>query len=177
MRVDRAGFTLVEVLGALTIGAMVLAGARGLMEGLADHAAATVRAARASDAVANSERAARQIVGNVALAPRLEPSFTGTPTQADFASWCPSVFGGLEACGVHLLVVRSDTSAEEVVLALSTGTRLSIGHGATARLRYLADAGAGGRWYPRWDDVLTPPLAIGVLAGTDTMLLRIGERR
>lgn len=173
---DRPGFTLVEVLVALVIGAMVLAGARGLMEGLADHAAATVRVARVGDSIANSERTVRQVVGNIALAPRLEPSFIGTPTQAGFASWCPSVFGGLEACSAHLLVVRSDTAAE-VVLALSTGMRLSIGHGTTVRLRYLADAGAGGRWHARWDDVLTPPLAIGVLAGTDTMLFRIGERR
>jgi prepilin-type N-terminal cleavage/methylation domain-containing protein len=176
MRVERAGFTLVELLVALSIGAVVLAGARTLLEGLADHATATVRAARSADTAGNAERLVRQVVSNVALAPELQPTFTGTASEATFGSWCPAAWGGLESCRARL-AIRMDGAAPAVVLSLSTGEEVALAHGAPARLRYLADAGNGGRWYAQWNDLLTPPLAVGVLAGADTLLLRIGERR
>jgi len=176
MHPERGGFTLVELLVALSIGAVVLVGARTLLEGLGDHAAATVRAARGADARANTERTVRQVVSNVSLAPDLQPTFVGTPSEAGFGSWCPAARGGLESCRVRLFV-RSGGAEPVVVLSLSTGEQLVVRHGAPALLRYLADAAGGGRWYSQWNDILSPPLAIGVIAGPDTLLLRIGERR
>jgi prepilin-type N-terminal cleavage/methylation domain-containing protein len=176
MHAERAGFTLIEVLVALSIGAVVLLSARTLLEGVSDHASATVRAARLVDVSANTERTVRQVVGNVALAPDLQPTFVGTPTEATFESWCPSARGGLEPCRVRLFAQHGDTGAE-VHLSLSTGTQLLVRRGTPGRLRYLAEAADGGHWYAEWNDVLSPPLAIGVLAGPDTLFLRIGRRR
>jgi prepilin-type N-terminal cleavage/methylation domain-containing protein len=171
MRADRAGFTLIELLVALSIGAVVLLGARTLLDGLAGHAGALVREAAEADADANTERSMRQVVGNLALAPGLEPSFTGDRGEARFDSWCPSARGGLEPCHVRLFV--QDT---KVVLSRGADQELALERGAPAELRYLGDASGGGRWFARWDASLSPPLAIGVI-GRDTMLLRIGERR
>jgi prepilin-type N-terminal cleavage/methylation domain-containing protein len=176
MPAERAGFTLVELLVALSIGAVVLVGARTLLDGLSWHAAATARVARELDGSANGEHVTRLVVGNVALAPALEPTFTGTPDESAFASWCPSARGGLEWCRVRLLV-RQTGMEREVILSLSTGQEYTVRRGAEARLRYLADAAEGGRWYAQWGALLSPPLAIGVLTESDTLLLRIGERR
>jgi hypothetical protein len=46
-----------------------------------------------------------------------------------------------------------------------------------ARLLYLADASAGGFWLARWGAAVAAPVAVAVLTDSDTLLLRIGERR
>ena len=61
MRRERGGFTLIELLVALAIGAVVLMSARALLDGLASHARATVRAMHDTDAEGNGERLARQL--------------------------------------------------------------------------------------------------------------------
>jgi prepilin-type N-terminal cleavage/methylation domain-containing protein len=175
MRADRGGFTLIELLVALSIGAVVLVGARTLLDGLGSHAMALVQAATTANAEANAERTMRQVVGNLALAPDLDPSFAGGTTDASFRSWCPSARGALEPCRVRLSVRETDAT-HQVVLSLSTGGEITVRRAAAAELRYLADAAGGGRWFARWDAGLTPPLAIGV-TGRDTLVLRIGERR
>jgi prepilin-type N-terminal cleavage/methylation domain-containing protein len=176
VRRDRLGFTLVELLVALAIGAAVLFGARGLLDGIGRQASDIARAMRRDDARANARRAARQIAGNAALAPTGQPTFAGTPTEASFTSWCPSVRGGLESCHVRLAVVQQ-RDEPVLTLALSTGTTLVLGRGAPAGLRYLADAGDGGRWDTRWAATQSPPVAVAASAGGDVLFLRIGERR
>jgi prepilin-type N-terminal cleavage/methylation domain-containing protein len=177
MRANRGGFTLIEVLVALVVGAIVLAGARALLDGLADHAAATVRASRAADGGANAELTVRSVVGNLALAPDTLPSFAGSAREATFASWCPSARGGLEPCDAHL-VVRDRAGMQDVVLTLSSGWEVVLLRDARdTRLRYLAEASSGGLWQSQWSAGMTTPVAIGVVADGDTLLLRIGERR
>jgi prepilin-type N-terminal cleavage/methylation domain-containing protein len=176
MRRDRGGFTLIELLVALSIGAVVLAGARGLLDGLGAQASAITRAMRAGDERANAERTARQVVGNVALAPVGSPSFVGGPEQAAFDSRCPSERGGLEPCHVQLAVERR-AGVAALMLSLSTGQELTLLRGPAVALRYLGDAADGGHWSIQWTATQTPPLAIEASAGRDALLLRIGERR
>lgn len=177
MRADRSGFTLIEVLVALVIGAVVLASARALIDGLADQATATSHAARVADRRANAELMAREVVGNLSLAPVTASSFSGTPREALFASWCPSARGDLERCDVRLFV-RDRGAVQDVVLDLSFGRQITLLESASSvRLRYLSDASAGGVWQSLWSVGVNTPLAVGVLADGDTLLLRIGERR
>jgi prepilin-type N-terminal cleavage/methylation domain-containing protein len=176
MRRDRDGFTLIEVLVALAVGAAVLVGARGLLDGLGAEAGTIARAMRASDARANAERTARQVAGNVALAPVGSPSFVGGPEQATFDSACPSPRGGLEPCHVQL-AVEHRTEGAVLTLSLSTGQSQTLLRGRTVSLRYLTDAAEGGQWAQQWSATQTPPLAIAASAGSDELFLRIGERR
>jgi hypothetical protein len=43
--------------------------------------------------------------------------------------------------------------------------------------RYLLTADEGGTWVGRWKRTLMLPFAIGLIAGNDTIVARIGERR
>jgi prepilin-type N-terminal cleavage/methylation domain-containing protein len=176
MRRDRGGFTLIELLVALAIGAAVLVGARGLLDGLGAEASTIAGAMRASDARANAERTARQVAGNVTLAPVGAPSFIGEPEQAGFDSSCPSQRGGLEPCHVQLAVEHHAEGAV-LTLSLSTGQVLTLLRGRAIELRYLSDAADGGHWSQQWSATQTPPFAIAASAGSDALFLRIGERR
>lgn len=174
MRANRAAFTLIELMVALVVGALVLLGARALLDGVGGIATATRRSANAADARANAELLVRQVVGNLALAPDTMSSFTGSAREATFTSWCPSPRGGLAPCGARLLV--QGDSADIVLFA--GGARVTLLHGVTgARLRYLGSAGDGGAWQARWSTSIVTPLAIGVESDHDTLLLAIGERR
>jgi prepilin-type N-terminal cleavage/methylation domain-containing protein len=175
-REDRTGFTLIEVLVALTIGAVVLLGARALLDGLSTSATAALHGARAADARANGEWIARQVIGNMALAPDTITSFAGSPREAVFSSWCPSTHGELEPCTVRLFIRGSATA--DLVLSRSGGSDVTVLTGVTnARLRYLSRADNGGAWQSEWRTAIDTPLAIGVTTDRDTLLLRVGERR
>jgi prepilin-type N-terminal cleavage/methylation domain-containing protein len=176
MRHERGGFTLVEVLVALAIGAVVLVSARTLLDGLALHARTTVRAMHDADTESNGERLARQVAGNVILVADPVPSFIGTERESIFDAWCPATRGGLEHCRVRL-AHSSDAKEPGITLSLSTGATLPLLHGANARLRYLSDATDGGHWEDLWRQPQTPPLAVALYAGARSLMLRIGERR
>jgi len=176
VRRERTGFTLIELLVALSIGAVVLVSARALLDGLASHARTTVRAMHAADTEGNGERLARQLAGNLILAPDPAPSFVGTAMESTFDSWCPAARGGLERCRVRLALAPR-VREPAVVLSLSTGATIVLLRGANARLRYLLDAAEGGHWADVWRQPQTPPLAIALSAGGRSLVLRIGERR
>lgn len=176
MRRERAGFTLVELLVALSIGAVVLVSARALLDGLASHARTTVRAMHDADAQANAERLARQVAGNLVLARDPAPSFVGTVSEAVFESWCSAARGGLERCRVRI-ELSSDPNEPGILLSQTGGATIPLLRGTNARLRYLSDAADGGRWQDVWRMPQTPPLAISATAGGRSLVLRIGELR
>lgn len=173
---ERRGFTLIEVLVALTIGATVVLGARALLEGVGDHASRSLAEAREADREANAEYAARSMVARLRLADP-EPSLVGERREARFASWCDTPHEWLEPCLVRV-AVESNGDSGQVVMALSVGERLVVRRGVGDwQLRYLASAAAGGEWHSRWAALADAPLAVAVVSERDTMLLRIGELR
>ena len=172
----RAGFTLVEILVAMVIASMAMLAARSLVEELGDGAARIVRHARDSDEEANAEHLLRELAHRLEVGTDDSSRFAGRERIARFTSWCEVARGWLERCRVTLAV---DTHGRQPVLAasLSTGEVLVLRRDfALAELRYLADAGGGGRWFRTWEEGVTAPLAIGVIVGLDTLILRIGER-
>jgi prepilin-type N-terminal cleavage/methylation domain-containing protein len=178
---DARGFTLFEVIVALTITSLLLLGARAIFEQLADGAEQVVRAAAAGDAQANGDRLLRDLVERIEVEPGDTTgvgahAFMGEAGGARFWTWCDVPAGWQERCHVTLglLAERSDTV---LVVAIDGGEVLPIRrHLYRGNLAYLLDAGNGGQWSRRWESVITPPLAIGVLSPADTLLLRIGDR-
>jgi len=176
-RGERRGFTLLELLVALAIAGFVVAGARGVLEGLAAYAGRAATQSRHGDAVANGERLARRIVRQLALREDSDVSFDGRAHDARFVSWCDAAGGWQEPCDVRLAVVRR-ADGVGVIMYLSTGDSLIVrAKAAAGRLIYLASAEDAGSWRDAWAESMTTPLAVGVIADADTVLLRIGERR
>src|SRR5689334_15918905 len=95
------GFTLLEVMVALVIGGMAVAGAAALLGVLGERAQAVERAGARADGDANAERVLRLLVANLNL-PDTTRSFAGDPNTVGFRSWCETPAGWLDRCAVRL---------------------------------------------------------------------------
>jgi prepilin-type N-terminal cleavage/methylation domain-containing protein len=171
-----AGFTLVEVMVALLVAAVVLMGARALLRQLADDGGRIARAAAEGDRAAAADALLRAVAGRLDVSPVADRRFTGEPQGAHFHSWCEVPDGWLERCAASVGVI--DLAGEAVLaLTLSTGETVPLRRGfSSAALLYLSDAGGGGQWVRSWGTAITAPVAIGVVVDGDTSIVRIGER-
>lgn len=166
MRVQRrAGFTLIEVIVALTVATMVIVAAHRIFSGVADGSKAVVAARESLDRSAN----ARRWLKSTFLS--LEPPFEGRADRASFTSWQLTSGGWFEPQPI----VLAQDAAEFV------GTR-----GVTAvAFDYLLDPGADSKWVREWISPVSAPLAVRLrIAGcgrrgaecVDTLLFLIKER-
>jgi prepilin-type N-terminal cleavage/methylation domain-containing protein len=172
----RDGFTLVEVLVALVIAGTVVVTVRMMLEQLADDAERLVAHAAINDTEANADRILRELVANLEVGTDDARRFAGEERATRFTSWCDVSRGWQERCTVTL-AIDTQGPAPVLVASLSTGELLVVRRDfSTAALRYLGDAARGGTWLRSWGESMTAPLAIGVLIGADTVILRIGER-
>lgn len=170
------GFTLVEVMLALSLGGLALLSASMLMQQLADSGTRIAASSIALDRADNGERALRALVAH------FEPSgdagaFTGSAGKVVFNTWCDSPSGWKERCLAELSL---DTLSNGVALTATLGAhqRVTLRDSLhLGRLLYLRDAENGGTWSSSWGPSAAGPLAIGLTLSRDTMILRIGERR
>lgn len=172
----RGGFTLVEVMVALTISAIVLLGARMLLEQLGDNASRTVDAAAARDREANGERLLRDLAGRLEVGTDGVTQFSGEANAMRFSSWCDVPSGWQERCAIAF-VVRQENTHSTLVATFASGDSITLlTRPQPIALRYLDDPRAGGRWFVSWGAGITAPLAVAVVCGADTMIVRIAER-
>jgi prepilin-type N-terminal cleavage/methylation domain-containing protein len=170
----RAGFTLMEVLVAIVIGAGVVVTARAILVAIGD---GTQRLADAS-AVHDAERNADQLLRTALLQARTlsqdSVSFLGTSRGFVLRSWCPAPGGWTEPCDVTVAVLDSTPG---IVMRLGLiAADLMVRHAdRSAELRYLASAANGGTWLRGWSSPSELPLAVGLLIDGDTLMLPVGK--
>jgi len=173
-----SGFTLLEVIVALTIGAMIVGVAHALVVTLGDGATAIADARVRADRESNSERMLRGLVSR-AEAGSVEAPFEGLPNRVRFRSWCCTPNGWLEACDVHLQLTadRAGNRLEALLIERGTSRSVVLARGfQTGAIRYLSDVRLGGRWMTVWGAGTSVPIALGVVIDGDTTVLRIGNR-
>jgi prepilin-type N-terminal cleavage/methylation domain-containing protein len=171
----RGGFTLVEVMVAITISTLLLLGAHAMVEQVGASAEQISATAADADREANAERVLRDLIGR-AEQPQAGSEFTGTPLGARFSSWCEVAAGWLERCTVSLGIVRVG-GANVLVIEVHGGTLIPLRRGfADGSVLYLRDAADGGRWLREWSSAVAAPVALGIVMDADTLILRLGER-
>jgi prepilin-type N-terminal cleavage/methylation domain-containing protein len=170
---ERGGFTLIEILVALALAAIVMIAARGLLDGLMGQAAAIVRAGQAADSLSGAEQSVRRTVGNLALPVGDTLAFEGDAGAARFVSWCAVPGGWLERCAVQLTARDSGG----VRMVQNSGEVTLLHAGRLPALCYLSSVRDGGTWVNRWRSATDAPLAIGIVNGSDTAVMRVGELR
>jgi prepilin-type N-terminal cleavage/methylation domain-containing protein len=172
----RSGFTLIEVVLAVGLSALVLVSARLLIERLGESAADIAFAARAADREANGERLLRSLVGNIEVGTDDGRTFGGDRHEARFTTWCATPAGWQERCVVRLST--EEAGGAYALVAHLPGERLTTLRTSSRpiELRYLSSARDGGTWLAGWDDGLAAPRAIGLVVDSDIVVVRIGDR-
>lgn len=180
----RSGLTLVELMVALVIGAMILAVAHRAVTDAIAGTAAIRRAREALDRSANARRRLRAAFLNLEIAGRRETAFEGAASRVTFSSWRTSATGTWEATHTTLSL---DAERRHLSLVMTPMGRdslpadtLRLGAAEFLAIDYLLDAGLNAPWLREWRSEVTAPRALRVRVGTsqraDTLLFAVGER-
>ena len=168
------GFTLIEVMIALALSALVVLLAHRVFNGVIDGALRLGSARTTLDREVNARRSLAEMFGSLDVGTQGAGGFTGRPERVEFATWQRVPEGWLERRRVVLgveggvLVARSNTS-----IALQDGL-------SGIEFDYLLEPGADAAWVRTWISPLSAPVAVRVrvirVAAVDTLLFIIGPR-
>jgi hypothetical protein len=117
------------------------------------------------------EQQLRELFRNLEVGTTDTMTFAGSEHEVRFVSWCDSA-NGLRARRQVLMSLDSSLIVrigEEAPVVLATMAQ-------PGTFRYLNDARSGGQWFRVWGAGVTVPLAVGIISGVDTTVLRIGSR-
>jgi prepilin-type N-terminal cleavage/methylation domain-containing protein len=171
----RRGFTLLEVVVALALGATVVLGARALFGVLGASGERIARESAAADERANGERLLRSLLWQAETGVHGD-GFRGDDSSLHFSTWCRAARGWTERCRIDLGVATLGRDAV-VTAILPHGDTLLLWRGrAPAGLRYLDATNGGDRWVPEWGSDLTLPAAVAIVSGGDTLVFLAGGR-
>lgn len=171
-RTPSRGFTLIEVMVALVIGGMVVAGAAALFTALSGRADALKQASLAAETDANAERLVRALVANLELRrDSTTLSLAGNQDSARFHSWCETAMEWLDRCDIRLSFDRSAAPALKLSVRGPDSVDVQLASGfRTGYLRYLNVIDHRLTWRSSWDQH-TLPRALTVVLDADTLLL------
>src|SRR2546430_2699287 len=181
---DRRGFALVEVLVALTIGAVVILLAHQLFAGVADRGRTLTEARTALDRAANARRWLEATFLSLDVGTEGASGFEGRPVHAAFTTCLLTPDGWFERRIVSL--ARQD---DRLVATVTPGQAIALSDGVTdLAFDYLLEPGAEARWVREWVSPVSAPVAVrmrltrgrgtgdGERVVTDTLLFLIKER-
>lgn len=168
------GFTLVEVMVALVIGGMAVAGAGALLGALGDRAESIKLAASRADTGANGERLLQELAGNFDFGNDTLASLRGNADSLAFHTWCETAAGWLERCAARLSFDhREGVAALDLALHRAAATVLTVRHDFDrGGFRYLDKTDHRLHWAESWSRH-EPPVAIGIVIDADTLLLPV----
>lgn len=168
------GFTLIEVMVAMVVGAVVIMAAHRIFTGVADGAKAVAVARESLDRRVNARRWLK------ATFLSLEPPFEGRANRASFTSWQIVPGGWFEKIPTQLVFENHD------FFGVTGGERLQLADSVSdVAFDYLLDPGADTKWVREWISPVSAPLAVRLrIAGcgrrdagcVDTLLFLVKER-
>lgn len=172
-----AGFTLIEVLVGLTIGAVLVLLAHGAF-GAAVDVTERLDAQRAAHARAmRAEARLDQAFGSLAIGVAGAGGFYGLPDRVTFSATLSD--GGPGTISMDSLTLRVEGGW--LVLRRAGAAPDSLLPAASTTFDYLLEYGSQARWVREWHSPASAPLAVRLRlardgAATDTLLFLIGPR-
>jgi len=170
-----AGFTLIEVIVALTIGAVVVLLAERLFATVSDAGQELAVARKALDRETNAHRWLAATFLSLEVGPQAGP-FEGHPAHVAFLSWQEAPGGWFERHQVTLGRV-----GDRLVAAVVPGDSIVLAYSVTdLGFDYLLEPGGQARWLGDWVSGTSAPVAVRLrlarAGAVDTLLFLIKER-
>ncbi len=170
------GFTLVEVMVALTLGATLVLAAHATFGGATDAAAALARAQAAHESEMAGRLALAHLVANLDAAGTGSVGFSGGPETMRFSTRVREGDGTFVLHAVRIGVVDAALTASR-----TSGPVATLPNVAGVTFDYLLEGGADARWVAGWHSPVSAPLAVRMRlqrtsGAVDTLLLKIGVR-
>jgi prepilin-type N-terminal cleavage/methylation domain-containing protein len=178
------GFTLIEVLVALTVGALGVLLAHQLFAGLADRGRALIGARAALDREANARRWLAATFLSLEVGADSARGFEGRPDRVTFTVWLRVPDGWFEREQVTL-----GRELDRLVAIVTPGGPVALMDSVTdLAFDYLLEPGAESGWVREWVSPVSAPLAVRLrarramkkrdqgIAHVDTLLFLIKER-
>src|SRR5690242_12765359 len=170
--VNRSGFTLLELLVALTVSGIVVLLAHAVFTAVTDAGRAVRETRLALDRESNARRwmEAALLSLDVGSDSAAGP-FEGRPDRMAFSAWLETSGGWFERRRIELRRDGTNFDADSMMLADSV---------TDVAFDYLLEPGEDTKWMREWISPVSAPLAVRIritrLAATDTLLLLIKER-
>lgn len=171
------GFTLMELLVALTVGALVLLMAHRVTASVVDGVRAAEAAQVEADRRANAARLLGTWIGNADVRPGVGEPFRGEPHRLALPTWWEDAHGWPKRTTLSLAV-----EAQSLVGYWPPVGRVPLRDGVAAlEIDYLLARGASERWVRTWISEASMPEAVRLRiretgGAVDTLLLVIGGR-
>jgi prepilin-type N-terminal cleavage/methylation domain-containing protein len=178
-----AGFTLIEVLVALTIGSLVVLIAHQLFVGVADQANTLTEVRATIDRAANAHRWLDATFLSLDVGTEGVSGFDGRPDRVSFSTWLLTPDGWFER-----RVVSLGSADGRLVATITPGAPIVLRDSVRdVAFDYLLEPGAESRWVREWVSPVSAPVAVrlrvqrlgrgdGEASVTDTLLFLIKER-
>jgi len=150
------GFTLIEVLVALTIGALVVLVAHQLFAAVAERGRTLIAARTALDRAANARRWLTSTFLSLDVGTDGAGGFDGRPDHVVFSTWLLMPDGWFERRQVTLNAEHGHLRA-----AVNPGAPIALVDSVTGvEFDYLIEPGAESRWVREWVSPVSAPLAV-----------------
>jgi hypothetical protein len=162
-----------EVAIAIVIAGVVALIARRLFETAVTTASALEREANGQEATWESWIALRELAWQAWTPGPDSVALAGDARHTSFLSRCLSGGGWQEPCRATITLADSAGWCR-MSIATSMRKRMVSEPVARCRLLYLVDPANGGLWAPVWTLKNTLPLALGIVQGPDTAIVRLG---
>jgi prepilin-type N-terminal cleavage/methylation domain-containing protein len=172
---DRRGFTLLEVVVALALTAVVALTAHGVLSAIIEASGRAAIAREANDRRMNGRQWLTTAVASIDVG---RAGFEGTADSATFTAWLPVAEGWMTPERITILLTGDTLALRGAArtVALETGVE-------SIRLDYLAEPGLAGAFMEGWNSPISAPQAVRLritqvdpAAGIDTVFLVVGDR-
>jgi hypothetical protein len=172
----RRGATLIELLAALGLAGVVLGGALALLTTLRAYDARVAQRVVSEESAGVGHGRLRNVLQMMEGTESGRRPFSGDRAGARFDSRCRVAGGWLSRCGVDLqLVSDGDSTLVELRDEREPWTVVMTRRGH-ASLLYLERGPDVDRWREEWRSPVSRPVAVAIVAESDTLLLLGGGR-
>jgi prepilin-type N-terminal cleavage/methylation domain-containing protein len=175
-RFRRRGFTLIEVLVAVVLSAVVALLAHQLFGAAVDGGRRLRDVRLGTDRRGNADQFLRAAFLSLEVGIDSADGFSGKRDMVRFSTWLPTADGWLERG-----VVELGLDDDRWIASAPPQAKVELANGVTdLRFDYLLEMGADSKWVSVWESAVSAPLAIRVRVtrreSADTMLYLIKAR-